>query len=103
MSHFNVFRRNLYRFISEDEYRENRVLQHFFNSKALSLLRKRGGVRGKELPVEFIFYTDDEDKATNLSIELGKRGYEIYSIDSDGSDHRWSVTGKTNAMKMDNK
>ncbi|MBA3647677.1 MAG: ribonuclease E inhibitor RraB [Chitinophagales bacterium] len=103
MAHYNIFRSGKYRFISEDEYREKRVLQRFFNSKVLNQFREQGGGRGKVLPVEFFFYTDDEDKAINLAIEISKLHYEISGIDRDRSDNKWQVKGRAPIMKMENK
>ena len=100
MSHFNIFRTNKYQYVSEQEFREKLDMQRFLNAQVLQVFKKKGGVSEKQAPVEFFFYTDEEDKASNLAIELNKLGYEVYSIDRLALDGKWSVTGRTQLMKM---
>ena len=49
--------------------------------------------------VEFFFYADTEDKASNLTIELSKLGYTVYQVDK--SENKWSIIGATPLMKID--
>jgi regulator of RNase E activity RraB len=65
----------------------------------LSLSKDYGGKTGQQQQVEFFFYAGSEEKASNLTIELSKLGYEIYDVDK--SKDQWSVTGVTPTMMID--
>jgi regulator of RNase E activity RraB len=64
----------------------------------LSLPGKVGKKNPRYQPVEFFFYAGSEDKASNLAIELAKKGYEIYPIDHSGE--KWTVVGCTSCIPI---
>ena len=83
---FNSFRQHLYRFFSSNEYEDSKGMQRILNSRVVRLFHKHGG-KSECKPVEFFFYTDTEDKAANLAIELSALNYEIYGV-SKGDDDK---------------
>ncbi len=100
MSYFNSFRNHLYRFFSKKEMADVIAIQPKLNHRLLSLFKQFGGNKN-ESPVEFFFYTDAEDKANNLIIELVKLKYEIYEISPPGEKiQNWSLTGVTIPLLM---
>ena len=99
MPPFNIFRKSKYQFVTEEEYEEKMTMQHLLNHKVLGLFKQHGGSK-KEQQVEFFFYTDEEDKATNLAIELYGLGYEVYGVERSNKENEWSVIGRTTVMKM---
>ena len=65
-------------------------------------MKRFGGKSNPLQSVEFFFYSDEEDKANNLAIELSKLGYEVYGVHPplyEGG--QWSVTGLTLPMKLE--
>ena len=66
------------------------------NSRVLDFLQD-----SEELSVEFFFYADKEDDASNIAIELNRMGYKIEVVDRSASDKRWCVSGWTTKIKMD--
>jgi hypothetical protein len=53
------------------------------------------------LSAEFFFYTDSQNSASNLSIELFRLGYEIYGVNEpDSISNQWSVIGCTPKMNI---
>lgn len=56
---------------------------------------------GKELPVEFFFYTNTIEKAKGLADEMVRLQYEVYSYGPCGYDSsQFSIAGCTPKMKM---
>jgi len=79
---------------------EANSVQPELNRNLFRLFKQYGGKK-KEGPVEFFFYTDTEDKAANLVIELAKLGYEIYGIyPPEDNKMDWSITGATTFLCM---
>ncbi len=72
------------------------------NTRVLELVKHFGTKDNSVLSVEFFFYTDRQDDASNLAIELHRLGYEIYGVSElvVGS-RQWSVTGHTPKMSAD--
>ena len=100
MSFFNSFRKHLYRFFSKEEETDAIAIQPELNKSLFRLFKKYGGTK-KEKPVEFFFYTDSEDKACNLAIELAKLHYEIYEIHPpENNNQDWSIIGLTTPLNM---
>jgi hypothetical protein len=65
-----------------------------------NLFKQYGGTKTRS-SVEFFFYTDTEDKANNLAIELVKLNYDIYEISPPGENiQNWSITGVTIPLLM---
>ena len=96
---FNSFRQNIYRFFSKKEYEDSKRMQRFLNKKVLGLFRNYGG-KSDLKSIEFFFYTDTQDKANNLAIELSAMGYEVYGTDK-GSDDKYSIIGCTMPIRID--
>lgn len=100
MSFFNSFRNHLYRFFSKREMAEAISVQPKLSQRLFKLFKQYGGTK-IESPVEFFFYTDAEDKANNLVIELVKLKYEIYGIYPPAEDiQNWSIIGVTTPLLM---
>lgn len=97
MSFFNSFRNHLYKFFSKKEMLDAIAVQPKLHHSLLKLFKQYGG-REKESSVEFFFYTDTEDKAANLVIELSKLSYGIYPPEENMKD--WSIIGATTALYM---
>ena len=97
---FNSFRQRLYRFFSRDEYEESSRMQKTLNEKVLGLFHGYGGTKEFQ-GVEFFFYTDTQDKANNLAIELSAMGYDVYGVSKDADADKYSITGCTMPIKMD--
>ena len=95
---FNSFRQHLYRFFSKKEYEDKKDMQQTLNNKVLGLFQDYGG-KSEYMSVEFFFYTDTQDKANNLAIELAAMGYEMYGADK-GSDDKYSIIGCTMPIGM---
>ena len=55
----------------------------------------------KESRVEFFFYANTRDDASNLAIELSRLGYKIECVDKSSNDKNWCISGWTLEMKMD--
>ena len=72
------------------------------NDKTLTQLIKYGVRFDSKLSLEFFFYTDSQDKANTLAIELKKLNYNIETVDkSQGDQNTWSVSGWSTPIKMD--
>ena len=72
------------------------------NDRVLELIEHFGTKDNSVLSVEFFFFTDSQDSASNLSIELFKLGYEIYGVhEPDSISNQWSITGCTPKMNVD--
>ncbi len=67
--------------------------------QVLSNSKKYGGKTGHMQPIEFFFYSDTEDKGSNLAIELAEMGYSVYGVDKSGDN--WSIIGATPIMTID--
>ena len=97
---FNSFRNHLYRFFSRKEMNDSMAVQPKLNLSLFNIFKQYGGTK-TESPVEFFFYTDTEDKANNLAIELVKLRYEVYGIHLPTNDIQdWSIIGATTSMCM---
>ena len=101
MSIFNSFRQHLYRFYTTKERDEAMSVQPALNSRVFQLMKRFGGKSDSTQPVEFFFYSDEEDKANNLAIELSRMGYEVYGVYQPESGYtQWAVIGCTPPMKL---
>jgi regulator of RNase E activity RraB len=68
--------------------------------KTLAVMRKFGLRTKEKQEVEFFFYADAEDNASNLAIDLSKLGYEIYAVEKSGGNGKWSVIGCTKPIPI---
>ena len=76
-------------------------MQSFLNKKVLEVSKKFGRKEDAFQSIEFFFYSDEEDKANNLAIELNKLCYEVYGVHPlDKEDQQWSVIGCTAPMHL---
>ena len=92
---FNSFRNHLYRFFSNKEMKDSKAVQPKLKRSLFNIFKQYSGTK-TESPVEFFFYTDTEDKANNLAIELVKLRYEVYGIHSPANDiQERSIIGAT--------
>ena len=97
---FNSFRNHLYRFFSRKEMNDSMAVQPKLNRSLFKIFKQYGGTK-TESPVEFFFYSDTEDKANNLAIELVKLKYEVYGIHAPANDIQdWSIIGATIPLLM---
>lgn len=70
----------------------------------LSVSKKFGGKTGQMQQVEFFFYADSQDKASNLAIKLSNLGYKVYGVEKSRyktKDDKWSIIGATSPMIID--
>jgi tetratricopeptide (TPR) repeat protein len=101
MGLFNIFGNKDNRYISESTFRKTIQMQKEMNSQTLTQLNKYGVNEDSILRLEFFFYTDKEDKASNLAIELKELDYSIEHVGAAADDSKlWSVTGWSTPMKM---
>jgi regulator of RNase E activity RraB len=51
--------------------------------------------------VEFFFYANTQDAASNLAIDLSKLGYNVYQVDTSAANkNKWLVSGCTLPLNM---
>lgn len=102
MGLFSIFGNRDDRYVSESTFKKTVKKQKEMNSQTLAQLNKYHVGDDSELSLEFFFYTDQQDKASNLAIELKKLSYNIKTVDKSASDSKlWVVTGWTTPIKMD--
>jgi tetratricopeptide (TPR) repeat protein len=90
------------KYVSESTFKKSVIRQREMNDQTLTQLSKYGVNDQSQLTLEFFFYTDKQDKASNLAIELKKLNYNIETVDkSAGDSNLWIVTGWTTPIKMD--
>jgi tetratricopeptide (TPR) repeat protein len=101
MGLFSFFGKND-RYVSESAYKRSVTEQEGMNGQTLTQLSKQGVNGDSQLSLEFFFYTDNQDKASNLAIELNKLNYNIESVGKfAGDSNLWKVSGWTTPIKMD--
>lgn len=101
MGLFNFFKGDN-RFVTEKQYNDNVSRQKKMNAQTIEQLNKYGVTDSSELKLEFFFYTNEQDKASNLAIELKKLNYEIEKADTAAGDKKqWVVSGWSTKMKTD--
>ena len=101
---FNLFKskpKNPSRFLSEQEAKEDLVPgQIASNYPLLEVLKQHGVTENDKLRLEFVFFTNDTDKAENLKKVLSVRA--DYSVDDLRRVKKlWRLTGWSNKIKMD--
>ena len=102
MGLFNFFRGNNNRFVTEKQFNDNVAKQKQMNSQTLEQLIKYGITDTSELKLEFFFYTNEQEKASKLAIELKKLNYEIDHVDTSASGKKeWIVSGWSTKIRMD--
>lgn len=102
MGLFNIFGNKDDRYTNESAFKKTVQKQKEMNGQTLTQLSKYGVGDDSELSLEFFFYTDKQDKASNLAIELKKLNYNIETVDKSAGDPKlWAVTGWTTPIQMD--
>lgn len=102
MGLFSIFGNKDNRYVSESAFKKSIAKQKQINSQTLTQLGKYGVGNESQLSLEFFFYTDQQDKASNLAIELKKLNYNIDTVGKSAGDTKlWAVTGWTIPIKMD--
>jgi len=90
------------RHINESTFKTTVQHQKEINGNTLAQLNKFGVGDDSRLGLEFFFYTNNQDKARNLALELKKLNYNIVTVDkSAGNPKLWVVTGWTTPIQMD--
>lgn len=76
--------------------------QKLANARVIELMHHYGPTHHSVCPVEFFFYSNREDDAANLAIDLHKLGYQVYSV-NEPNDHcdKWSVVGLTDKISLE--
>ena len=98
---FNSFRKNLYRFFNKEDAAESSEMQPILNKRLFEILPQFKNDKTTESGIEYFFYTDEEEKANDLAIELKKLGYEIYEISPPyEKTGQWSITGCTHTVEF---
>ena len=88
------------KFVSESSFNKNLKSQMDMKPQTLEQLRKINVSADKELKLEFFFYTNSLDKASQLSAELKKLNYASDHGFAAGSKTEYLVNGWTNKIKM---
>lgn len=89
------------KYVSDSALKSSLRKQSEMNSQTLSQLSNHGVGIESELKLEFFFYTNEQDKASNLAIDLKAMDYKIETVDkAAGDDKLWVVSGWTNEIKM---
>jgi regulator of RNase E activity RraB len=102
MGLFSFLKGDNNRFVTEKEFNSSASKQKQMNTETLEELFKYGINYASELMLEFFFYTNTQDKASNLAIELKKFNYQIDKVDTAASDKKlWVINGWTTKMKVD--
>ncbi|MBI4945487.1 MAG: ribonuclease E inhibitor RraB [Bacteroidetes bacterium] len=71
------------------------------NARVLELMEHFGAKNNSLMSVEFFFYANKQDDASNLLIDLSKLGYKIYTVDEpDAAKKQWAIIGNTPKMDV---
>jgi hypothetical protein len=102
MGLFSIFGSKDNRYVSESAFKESVMKQKEMNSQTIAQLRNYGVDDKSHLSLEFFFYTDKQNKASDLAIELKKLNYNLETVDQSAGDPKlWAITGWTTPIKMD--
>jgi hypothetical protein len=83
------------------EYEQHLQDQKFVSKQFLSIRNMLTSNINKPVPVEFFFYSDNEEDAKLISADLQKAGYEVYGIDP--SKDKFSIIGATTPINVNGK
>lgn len=104
MKFFNSFHNQWYQFFTKEEREDCLEMQPVLNNRVLQLISSVGGKPDTLKSVEFFFYSDEQDKANNLVIELNKQGYTLYGVGApEHQGQEWSIIGCTPPMVLEEK
>ncbi|SEL94271.1 ribonuclease E inhibitor RraB [Parapedobacter koreensis] len=87
-------------FVTEVAFNRNRDKQMQMATQTLDQLRKVNVPVGKELKLEYFFYTNTAEKAERLANEIGKLNYSVRYGISAGDKKLFIITGWTTEMEM---
>ena len=86
-------------FFSKEVY--DNEIELDLNEDVLERIYNDGVTSSNELPIEFVFITDTEQKANQLKLMLSST-YPMYNdLRIDETEDYWEVHGITNAIKME--
>jgi hypothetical protein len=88
------------RYVSEAAFSELRTKQTVMAPQTICQLRKYDVTDDTELKLEFFFYTNTEEKASELDDILKKKGYEVKRMPAAHDKDLQVITGWTRKMKM---
>jgi hypothetical protein len=86
---------------SESDHAKNRSKQLEISPQTVAVLREHGVTDEKVLPLEFFFYTNADEKAATLSVELSALGYSASHGRSASAKNEYVINGWTNPVRMD--
>lgn len=87
-------------FVSEQDFKKNISKQMQMTPMTMEQLRQIDVTEEKELKLEFFFYTNTTEKASQLETELIKLNYTVENRQSASNKKEFIVTGWTIKMKM---
>src|ERR1035437_1595839 len=71
------------------------------NARVLELMDHYGVKGNSVLSVDFFFYADNQDDASNLAIDLSKLGYRVDTVNESGTTtNQWVIRGVTPKMDI---
>jgi hypothetical protein len=97
---FKFFNRNPKKFVSEEQHLNNMQSQLSMSPQTLDQLRDVGVDEGRELRLEFFFYTNTSDKAAELAAQLSVEGYKVEYGESASDKNIQIITGWTTPLLM---
>lgn len=89
------------RYRSEADHAENCAKQLEMSPQIISALREHNVTDEKTLPLEFFFYTNTEEKASNLSNELASLEYSSSYEISAYNRKEFLINGWSTPIQMD--
>lgn len=84
------------------EYEQHLQDQRFVSKRFLNIRNMLTSNITKPVPVEFFFYSDNEEDAKLISADLEKEGYEVYGINPSAND-KFSIIGATTPINVNGK
>src|SRR5690606_1305106 len=88
------------KYIDEQEYAQQRNGQELYTSETLEVLKKHIVLDDTELPLEYFFYTNHQNKARNLAQRLEQMNYTAAYRTSASDKNTFVITGWTPKMNM---
>lgn len=96
----NSLQSNDGKFITEEEFLQQREMLSRLSPKVVDELRNQGVMDIEELKVEFFFYTNTAEKAKALAEELKKLDYDVMYELSGYDNTKYLINGWTTKMPM---
>jgi regulator of RNase E activity RraB len=89
-------------FVTESEFKTNHSKQIQMTPQTLNQLRSIDVSEEQQLKLEYFFYTNELNKAVQLSDELKKVDYSVVYEQSEGDKKLFVITGWSTKMQMSN-